>query len=259
MLVLSRGLQDKILFPNLGVTVEILRIAGNQVRVGVDAPKDIRILRHELAEEQSGQHHAKVGPTHGPSLTHQLRNRLNTAHVALGLMEKQLNAGLHDQALHTLQRAISEFDTIDSEASAKATTQPIDDSRPTCPRALLVEDDPNESELLAGFLKLSGFEVDTAMDGLQAMVQLARHDRPDVVLLDMHMPRMNGPKTVRSIRSNPSYTGVKLFAVTGADPADMDVEIGPRGVDRWFNKPIKPQDLVDSMHATLRNDTMPVA
>ncbi len=256
MLVLSRGPQDKIVFPNLGVTVAILRVSGNRVRVGVDAPKDVRVLRHELADDLSVELPAEVQAAHGPTLTHQLRNRLNTAHVALGLMEKQLNAGLHEKALETLQRAIREFDTIDSEISLESSTQPINDSRSNGPRTLLVEDDPNESELLAGYLKLSGFEVDTAADGLQAMVQLARYDRPDVVLLDMHMPRMNGAKTVRSIRNNPDYAGVKVFAVTGADPTDMDVEIGPRGVDRWFNKPIKPQELVDSMHSTLGGTAM---
>ena len=54
MLVLSRGLTDKIIFPNLDITVEILRIAGNKVRVGIDAPEDVRVLRHELVDEQSG-------------------------------------------------------------------------------------------------------------------------------------------------------------------------------------------------------------
>ena len=54
MLVLSRGPTDKIVFPNLDITVEILRIGRNRVRVGIDAPKDVRVLRHELADEQSG-------------------------------------------------------------------------------------------------------------------------------------------------------------------------------------------------------------
>jgi CheY-like chemotaxis protein len=98
---------------------------------------------------------------------------------------------------------------------------------------------------------MSGFDVDTAQDGLQAMIQLARRDRPDVVLLDMHMPRMNGAKTVRTLRKNPEYQTVKIFAVTGSQPEELDVEIGPRGVDRWFLKPIKPQLLVDSLNEEL--------
>ena len=52
MLVLSRRQDDKIVFPNLGITVEILKIAGRSVRMGVEAPSDVRVLRHELAQKE---------------------------------------------------------------------------------------------------------------------------------------------------------------------------------------------------------------
>ena len=50
MLVLSRSREQKIVFPTLGISVEILQIAGNRVRVGIDAPADITVHRHEVAE-----------------------------------------------------------------------------------------------------------------------------------------------------------------------------------------------------------------
>ena len=50
MLVLSRSREQKIVFPTLGISVEILQIAGNKVRVGIDAPADIPVHRHEVAE-----------------------------------------------------------------------------------------------------------------------------------------------------------------------------------------------------------------
>jgi carbon storage regulator CsrA len=247
MLVLSRGPQDKIVFPNLGVTVEILRVSGSRVRVGIDAPKDVRVLRHELADSFSSELQ-QADETHASQThSHQFRNRLNTAHIALGLAEKQLNAGLQDKALATLRRAIAEFDQLDGEV-APSEPSTITAARP---RALLVEDDANECELLSGYLEMSGFDVDTASDGLQAMVHLGRRDRPDFVLLDMHMPRMNGPQTVRSIRENPELASMRVFAVTGALADEVRVEVGPGGVDRWFQKPIRPQDLVDSMHEAL--------
>ena len=98
---------------------------------------------------------------------------------------------------------------------------------------------------------MSGFDVDRAVDGLQAMVYLSRHRSPDIVLLDMKMPRMNGPKTVSSIRSNPTYRDVKIFAVSGTPQTECGVPIGPQGVDRWFSKPINPQELVDEMNRDL--------
>lgn len=252
MLVLSRGPQDKVVFPNLGITVEILRVNGNRVRVGVDAPKAVRVLRSELEEFAPSDQQPVDETRNGRSADHRFRNQINTAHIALGLAEKQLNAGLNEKALETLRRAVSQFDKLDALAEPIGEEPEQKHKGPAKPRALLVEDDTNESELLAGYLELSGFEVQTAHDGLQAMVQLGRRERPDVVLLDMHMPRMNGAETVKSIRSNPDLAGVQLFAVSGAKPTDVSVSVGPNGVDRWFHKPIKPQELVESMHLTLQ-------
>ncbi len=256
MLVLSRGPQDKIVFPNLGITVEILRVDGHRVRVGVEAPKDIRILRHELTGALNSELQDESQRKAASASTHELRNRLNSAQLSLSLMEKQLERGMHEEALASLHTAIREIDKLDGNAGEKIAEDSADEGTGNLgenrlPRALLVEDDSNECELLAGYLRMSGYDVDTAQDGLQAMVQLARRDRPDVVLLDMHMPRMDGPKTVKSIRLNPDYRGVKLFAVTGSPPEEMNVEIGPRGVDRWFQKPIRPQELVDSLNDEL--------
>ena len=254
MLVLSRGLTEKIVFPNLDITVEILRIAGNKVRVGIDAPQDIRVLRHELVDEQSG---TEVS-TKTSRLSHELCNRLNTANLALHLLQRQLAAGLAEEAETTLQMALRELDTLNETIGGKADAQPNADQKlPPC-RALLVEDDANESELLAGYLQMSGFDVDRAVDGLQAMVYLSRHRSPDIVLLDMQMPRMNGPKTVSSIRSNPTYRDVKIFAVTGTPQAECGVPIGTQGVDRWFSKPINPQELVDVMNRDLTMAHVPV-
>ena len=253
MLVLSRGPTDKIIFPNLDITVEILRIAGNRVRVGIDAPKDVRVLRHELVDEPSGM----GASTRTSHLSHEFRNRLNTANLALHLLQRQLDAGLAEEAEATLQKALRELDTLNETIGGTEGAQTnSDQERPPC-RALLVEDDANESELLAGYLRMSGFDVDRAMDGLQAMVYLSRHRSPDIVLLDMQMPRMNGPKTVSSIRWNPAYRDVKIFAVSGTPQSECGVRIGPKGVDRWFSKPINPQQLVDEMNRDLATANVP--
>ena len=75
MLVLSRGRNDKIVFPNLGITVEILNIASNKVRVGVDAPPSVTVLRHELAGEAGPAAQAEsLNPAR--KLSHEIRNRL---------------------------------------------------------------------------------------------------------------------------------------------------------------------------------------
>jgi len=96
------------------------------------------------------------------------------------------------------------------------------------------------------------------MDGLQAIVHLSKHDRPDVVLLDMKMPRFDGPKTVSAIRQNPEHRSLKIFAVTGTDPAEAAVTVGPTGVNRWFTKPVDPEQLVQAMQLEAAEEMAPV-
>ncbi len=242
MLVLSRRATDKICFPNLGISVEVLRINGSTVRLGVDAPEDVQVLRHELMASYDPKACSASGLSKWGKLTHDMRNRLNTAMLALHLMQKQIDAGLVSEAETNLQKALAEFPAFDEELGAASPQRP---SEPEVrPRALLVEDDANERELLAGILRMSGFTVDTARDGLAAMGYLNKHELPEVVLMDMRMPRLDGPKTVSAIRGTPDYSGVKLFAVSATDPRELGVSTGPRGVDRWFSKPINPSSLV---------------
>jgi CheY-like chemotaxis protein len=123
------------------------------------------------------------------------------------------------------------------------------------PTALVVEDDANESALLAAVLRLSGFRVDTASDGCHALDYLATHKRPDVVLLDMRMPRCDGPTTISAIRSNPQLSGLRVVAVSGSRSSEVGVSTGPQGVDRWFCKPVDPRRLVHELKHDLQVTT----
>jgi CheY-like chemotaxis protein len=176
----------------------------------------------------------------GKEVSHRIRNRLNAATLALHLLQKQLEAGLTRSGEATIENALHELESLDRDVGRDLSDAAVSHAR----RALLVEDNSNESELLAGYLRLCGYEVDTAQDGLAAISYLRERERPDVVLLDMMMPRLDGAKTVTSIRSDPRLEGIRVFAVSGSDRESMGMEIGPRGVDRWFRKPINPRDFV---------------
>lgn len=242
MLVLSRRTGDKILFPDLDITVEILQTNGKNVRVGVQAPPDVAVLRHELA----GAAQRSMPPARKQRDNHRLRNRLNGVRLGLFLLEQQLDAGMADAARATLSRALEGFDAVEGELQSPA-PQPAAPAAPQPMRALLVEDDINESELLAGILRMSGIAVDTAGDGSQALDYLAHHERPDIVLLDMKMPRFDGPSTVTAIRRDPQLQGLKVFAVSGSSPDSVGLTMGSGGVDRWFSKPVDPGRLVREM------------
>jgi carbon storage regulator CsrA len=291
MLVLSRGRNDKVVFPTLGISVEILRVAGNKVRLGIEAPQEVPVHRHEVSEriaanegfaggitdspdhvvikmpgvaatlrampggapaaaQQAGGRRTTEGPS-PREMNHAIRNRLNAAALGLHLLHRKLETDDLSDAEATIFKIFNELKAIEVQMEGPAQTLPSRDEKPELHhRALVVEDNDNERELLAGYLRMSGFDVDTAEDGLQAMVRLTER-APDVVLLDMKMPRFDGRKTISAIRSNPDYRGLKLFAVTGVTPEDMNVSLGPGGVDRWFTKPVDPNGLLEALRADL--------
>ena len=248
MLVLSRGPSDKVVFPTLDISVEILRITGNRVRIGIDAPREVPVLRHEL------EPHAVIeSAPNARANDHAVRNRLQKATLALHLVQRMLESGQDGDVEPTIFKIFTELKALEEELAPAASNDPAPTpSEAINPyRALVVDDDVNENELMAGYLRLSGFEVSMALDGLQAMVLLSKNERPDVVLLDMNMPRFDGGKTIRAIRANPDYRSLKIFAVSGTAQAEAKVSVGPQGVNRWFTKPVNPQNLVEAIREEL--------
>lgn len=123
---------------------------------------------------------------------------------------------------------------------------------PSPRRALVVDDDRNECELLAGFLRAEGFQVVTADDGADALGYLGRHERPDVVLLDMVMPVCDGPSTIRAIRESRELSDLRVVAVSGTSPAAWGIATGPDGVDDWFPKPLNTETLLSGLQRCFR-------
>jgi carbon storage regulator CsrA len=250
MLVLSRRLNEKIVLPNIHTTLEVVAIKGGTVRIGVEAPDAVAVFRAEVWQRDRGSRsvpdllHEGLALSGLHELSHLVRNRLNASAIGLALLKRQLQAGLLDDALGTLQKL-----ERDTEALGAQSAQIVDQARPRVPaartrRALLVEDDHNERELLAGFLRLAGLEVATAGDGADALDYLHRHDRPDVMLLDMVLPRCDGPTTLRAVRSEPALSGLKIFAISGHAPERFGLEQAGVRVDRWFSKPLSPEVLL---------------
>lgn len=240
MLVLTRKETEKLLFPTLGIAIEVLRIRGNRARLGIEAPAEVPVVRQEASGLKSVEFTAEESPTAQLSRLHRaVRQRLDRSAVALNQLHGHLEDCGDGEALRMIADVFRELQTLDREVG-EAMEQPSSHA----PRALLVEDDENERELLGGFLRLNGFDVALACDGRDALDYLSLHAPPDVVLLDMLMPRCDGATFVREVRSTAAWSKLKLFAVSATDPASLGVSTGAGGIDRWFPKPVDVEHLV---------------
>jgi carbon storage regulator CsrA len=246
MLVLSRKENEKVLFPNLGIAFEILRIGGGKVRLGIQAPGDVSVVRNEIASEEQITEFARRLQERTRHVNHELRNRLNSAVLGLAVVQQQLLADRADDAEQTVARLLDAVQGIDEELGGQ---QAVTASARR--KALVVEDNHNERRLLASYLALSGFEVESVDDGVQALDYLASHEPPDAVVLDMHLPRLGGEQAVSVLRSDPRFRGLRVYAVSGMSRHDVRVPVGPDGVNQWFTKPLDPRQLVDCINAEI--------
>jgi two-component system OmpR family response regulator len=123
-------------------------------------------------------------------------------------------------------------------------------------RLLVVDDEPDIVELLSASLRGAGFDVACATDGCQA-VERARQHRPDVVLLDVMMPGMDGFEVVRRLRDEGSTAPI-LF-LTARDATEDRVTGLELGADDYVCKPFSLQELVARIRALLRRAGGPAA
>jgi two-component system OmpR family response regulator len=116
-------------------------------------------------------------------------------------------------------------------------------------RLLVVDDEPNIVELLSASLRYAGFEVETATNGAAAL-QVARTFRPDLLVLDVMMPEMDGFELVRRLRGDGTRTPV-LF-LTARDATEDKVTGLTLGGDDYVTKPFSLEEVVARIRAVLR-------
>ncbi|MFZ5970921.1 MAG: response regulator transcription factor [Bacteroidota bacterium] len=121
-------------------------------------------------------------------------------------------------------------------------------------KVLVVDDEEPILELLKYNLEKQGYDVRTASDGFTA-VETARRFHPDLVLLDIMMPKMDGVETCRQIRAIPELQNTFVVFLTARAEEYSEVAAFDVGADDYITKPIKPRALMSRISALFRRDS----
>ena len=121
------------------------------------------------------------------------------------------------------------------------------------PRLLIVEDNEMNRQMLCRRLTRRGFDVTIAADGQQA-VDLARSQHPDLILMDMALPVVDGWQATRILKADPSTRGIPVMALTAHAMAEDRQRALAAGCDDYQTKPIDLPMLLERIAAMLDGD-----
>jgi PAS domain S-box-containing protein len=119
------------------------------------------------------------------------------------------------------------------------------------PRILVVDDHPENRDWLVKLLRLVGFSVSEAQDGEDALRRQIEW-RPHLILMDVHMPGMDGLEAIRRIRREPHGPETVIFALTASATANQRGAVLKEGADAFIPKPCKENELLEKIGAYLR-------
>lgn len=117
--------------------------------------------------------------------------------------------------------------------------------KPKVRKVLVVDDDPVLVRLVKELLKNQGFVVETARDGIDAMV-MVKKEKPDLIVLDIMMPELNGYDVLRALKFTDEYKDIPVLLLTAREQ-ELDKRIGEMmGID-YLQKPVQREALVEKI------------
>ena len=125
------------------------------------------------------------------------------------------------------------------------------------PLILLVEDNEDNRHIYSTVLRHVGYEVTEAVDGVQA-VSLAKSERPDLILMDISIPEMDGWEATRILRLDPEVRDIPIVALTAHALPDDRLRAATVGFTSYLAKPIEPRAVVAEVRRILGDGAAPV-
>lgn len=123
-------------------------------------------------------------------------------------------------------------------------------------KILIVDDEPDIRELIEYNLKKEGYQVFTASNGQEGVAE-AKRSRPDLIILDIMMPKMDGIEACRILRTMNDFKNTFMVFLTARSEEYSEIAGFNVGADDYIAKPIKPRALVSRINAILRRNTNP--
>jgi CheY-like chemotaxis protein len=184
------------------------------------------------------------------NLAHELRNPLAPISNALQVMKvaegDRVVTGaarsMIERQVQQLVRLIDDLVAVPVSASEAGGGEPQSRRMPLRARILVADDNPDAAQSLAFMLELEGHDVRTARDGIEA-IEVAERFNPQLILLDIGMPRLDGYEVAREIRARPWGATVCLVALTGWGQEEDRRRAQEAGFDRHLVKPVDPATL----------------
>ena len=123
-------------------------------------------------------------------------------------------------------------------------------------KILIVDDEPDILEIITYNLQINGYDVQTAKDGDQGL-QKAREFKPDLIILDIMMPKKNGIEVCKILRSKPEYDDTLIIFLTALNDELSHVKGLEFGADDYISKPVSPKIMVSKVNAMFRRIIKP--
>lgn len=213
-----------------------LRIVVTDTGVGI-AQDQLSLIFEPFHQAESPDGHSRPGTGLGLSITRRL----------VDLMHGQINVESEVGVGSTFRVDIPSLATATEVANTITTADETRFDRLPALRMLIVDDNESNTEVAMGFLQGSHHSVDIARDGVEA-VEIVKAIRPDVVMMDLRMPRMDGYQARDAIRADPAVANIPIIVVSASSFEDEE-SLRKLGFDGYVRKPYSAMQLYAALAA----------